>query len=327
VDAVSDPLSGTHLRERDLMDFRQSTMNRKRSQVIAAVLMSCMIGTAPAALPAHEGKTLIKLTPKPNQTFKCETVQEMEMDATMEGVPQKPGPVSMHMVNKTVFGFTEKTGAAGEAGRIDADVTYDTITSDKSLNGKPMPPDNLGAELVGKTITFTFDRDGRVSDVRVPQDIDLSAEMLKQMMNSFQGNLPSVEMAVGDTTSTPFSMPLPIPTPGLSPLNATGEARYRLQALEREGEDLIARLDLTIEAGLVTTLDLPVATSAAKVGIDFKVTGVGGLRLNLTRGIMKTNEQQLTIEGDMKVTPESAETPLQTLRLHGTSKMTANAVY
>ena len=302
-------------------------MDAKKPRVIAAALISCMIGTAPSALPTHAGKTLIKLTPKPNQAFKCETVQEMEMDATMEGGPQKAGPVSMKMVSKTVFSFTEKTGAAGEAGKIDADVTYDAITSDKSLNGKPMPPDNLGAELVGKTITFTFDENGRVSDVRVPQGIDLSAEMLKQMMNSFQGNLPSAEMAVGDTTSTPFSMPLPIPTPGPSPLNATGEARYRLQALEREGEDLIARLDLSIEAGLVTTLDLPVAASAAKVGINFKVTGIGGLRLNLSRGILKTNEQQLTIEGDMKVTSESTETPLQTLKLNGTSKMTANAVY
>ena len=42
---------------------------------------------------------------------------------------------------------------------------------------------------------------------------------------------------------------------------------------------------------------------------------------------MKANEQQLTIEGDMKVTPESTEAPSQTLTLHGTSKMTANAVY
>ena len=54
-----------------------------------------------------------------------------------------------------------------------------------------MPPDDLGAQLLGKTITFTFDKDGRVADVRVPPDIDLSADALKQMMSSFQGNLPS----------------------------------------------------------------------------------------------------------------------------------------
>lgn len=302
-------------------------MEPKISQLIAAVPLSCTIGLALAALPAQEGKTLIKLTPRPNQAFKCVTVQEMEMDATMDGLPQTTGPVSMKMVNKTVFGFTEKTSVAREQGKIDAEVTYDNITSDKALNGKPMPPDNLGEQLVGKTITFTFDKDGRVSDVRVPQDIDLSAETLKQMMNSFQGSLPSAEMAVGETVSTPFSMPLPIPTPGLSPLNATGEARYRLLALEHEGKDLIARLDLIIEAGLVTTVDLPVAKNVARISIDFKVTGTGGLRLNLTRGIMKTNEQQLTIEGNMKTTSDSTETRSGSLKLHGTSKMTANAVY
>jgi hypothetical protein len=249
------------------------------------------------------------------------------MDATMDGVPQTSGPVSMKMSNKTVFDFTEKTGASKDQGKIDADVTYDKITSDKILNGKPMPPDNLGVQLVGKTITFTYDKDGRVTDVRVPPDIDLSADTLKQMMNSLQGNLPAGEMAIGDTTSTPFSMPLPIPTPGLTALNATGQARYKLVALEKEGADVIAKLDQVVEAGLVTTVNLPLAKGAAKVSIDFKVSGAGGLQLNLTRGIMKMNEQSLAIDGDMKMTSDSTETPTGTLKLHGTSKMTSTATY
>ncbi len=279
------------------------------------------------ALRAQEGKALVRLTPKPNQAFKCETVQEMEMDATMDGMSQTSGPVSMKMASKTVFDFSEKTGAPKDQGKIDADVTYDKISSDKILNGKPMPPDALGVQLVGKTITFTYDKDGRVVDVRVPPDIDLSAETLKQMMNSFQGNLPAGEMAIGDTTSTPFSMPLPIPAPGLAALNATGQATYRLAALEKEGADLIAKLDQIVEAGLVTTVDLPLVKGTAKVSIDFKVSGTGGLQLNLTRGIMKINQQQLAIDGDMKMTSDSTETPSGTLKLHGTSKMTSTATY
>jgi hypothetical protein len=289
------------------------------------VLLALVIGSQ--ALWAQENRVLVRLTPKPNQTFKCETVQEMEMDATMDGVPQTSGPVSVNMVNKTVFDFTQKTGAAKDQGSIDADVTYDKITSDKILNGKPMPPEDLGAELVGKTITFTYDKDGRVADVHVPSDIDLSAETLKQMMNSLQGNLPAEDMAIGDTTSTPFSMPLPIPTPGLTALNATGQARYKLVALEKEGVDLIAKLDQVVEAGLVTTVDLPLATGTAKVSVDFKVSGTGGLQLNLTRGILKTSEQHLAIDGDTKMISDSTETPSGTLKLHGTSKMTSTATY
>jgi hypothetical protein len=301
------------------------SMNRKQPKTAAAAFLVCMLGMP--ALPAQEKKAVIRLTPKPYQAFKCETVQEMEMDATMEGVPQTSGPVSMKMVNRTVFGFSEKTGAPKDQGMIEAEVTYDKISSDKILNGKPMPPDNLGVQLVGKTITFTYDKEGRVVDVRVPPDIDLSAETLKQMMNSLQGNLPSAEMAAGDTTSTPFSMPLPIPTPGLNALNATGQARYKLVALEKEGTDLIARLEQVVEAGLVTTLDLPLAKGTAKVSVDFKVNGTGGLQLNLTRGIMKMNEQELTIDGDMKMTSDSTETPSGTLKLHGRSKMTSTATY
>jgi hypothetical protein len=253
------------------------SMNRKQPKTAAAAFLVCMLGMP--ALPAQEKKAVIRLTPKPYQAFKCETVQEMEMDATMEGVPQTSGPVSMKMVNRTVFGFSEKTGAPKDQGMIEAEVTYDKISSDKILNGKPMPPDNLGVQLVGKTITFTYDKEGRVVDVRVPPDIDLSAETLKQMMNSLQGNLPSAEMAAGDTTSTPFSM------------------------------------------------DLPLAKGTAKVSVDFKVNGTGGLQLNLTRGIMKMNEQELTIDGDMKMTSDSTETPSGTLKLHGRSKMTSTATY
>ena len=286
-----------------------------------------IFGFSLQAPPAQEGRALVRLTPKPNQAFKCETIQDMEMDATMDGMSQTSGPVSMKMANKTIFDFTEKTGAPKDQGRIDADVTYDRISTDKILNGKPMPQDNLGVQLVGKTITFTYDRDGRVVDVRVPPDIDLSADTLKQMMNSLQGSLPAGEMAIGETASTPFSMPLPIPTPGLAPLNATGQSTYKLVALEKEGSDLIARLDQVVEAGLVTTVDLPLAEGSARVSIDFKVSGTGGLQLNLTRGIMKMSQQQLAIDGDMKMTSDSTEIPSGTLKLHGTSKMTSTATY
>lgn len=307
------------------MDTRRSIMNTK--QPLAGVVLLCCLLSGATTLPVQEGKAIVRLTPKPNQAFKCEFVQEMEMDATMDGVPQTIGPVSMEMTNRTVIAFTEKTSASREQGKVDADVTYDTITSDKALNGKPMPPDNLGIQLLGKTITYTFDKDGKVVDVRVPSGLDLSADTLKQMMNSLQGSLPSASMAVGDTTSTPFSMPLPIPTPGLGTLNATGQARYKLVALEKEGSDLIAKLDQVVEAGLVTSLDLPVNKGSAKVSLDFKVSGSGALALNLTRGIMKASGQQLTVEGDMKMTSDSTETPSGTLKLHGTSKMTSTATY
>ncbi len=300
-------------------------MKSRRPHTHVAILL--VLATGAQGLRAREDRAVVRLTPKPNQAFKCEIVQEMEMDATMDGAPQTTGPVSMKMVNKTVIDFTEKTGAPKEQGRIDADVTYDKISSDKILNGKAMPPDNLGDQLVGKTITFTYDRDGRVADVRVPPDIDLSAETLRQMMNSLQGDLPAGEMAIGDTASMPFSMPLPIPTPGLADLKATGEARYKLVALEKEGADLIAKLDQVVQAGLVTTVDLALTKGTVKVSIDFKVSGTGRLQLNLTRGIMKMNEQDLAIDGDMRMAGDSAETPSGTLKLHGKSKMTSATTY
>ena len=118
-------------------------------------------------------------------------------------------------------------------------------------------------------------------------------------------------------------MPLPIPAPGPEPLNITGQTKYRLLALEGEGDDRIARMNQTVEAGLVTTMDIPLPKGSAKVSIQFNVSGSGALELNLGRGIMKSNQMIMTIKGDMTLTSDAPDVSSQSLKLLGVVKMTS----
>ena len=276
---------------------------------------------------AEEGKTLIRLVPKPNTVFRFEAAQHMEMDITAEGMPQTQGPVLRKLVTDYLFGFTERTGRLTEEGNVDAEITYDKISLTQTMDGKPMPVLSMDKELEGKVITFTFDRNGRVVGTRLPDGTAASGETLKEMMNSFFGSLPSGPMSIGETTSTPYSMPLPLPAPGPDPLTVTGQTRYQLLSLAADGADTLATLKQVVDASLARMLELPLPGGKATVEIGFKVSGAGEVVLNLGKGVMRSSGMQLTLDGRMVTTFDTADTPPQTLKLHGVARMKSTGSY
>ncbi len=292
--------------------------------VALGILCLALAGPPPGA---QEGKTLIRLVPKPNETFRFEATQHMEMDITAEGMPQTSGPMLRKFVTDYSFGFTEKTGPLTDQGNVDAEVAYDRISLAQSMDGKPLPTLSMDKELEGKSITFTFDREGQIVDVRLPPDALATGETLKQMMNSFFGSIPTGPMGIGETVTKPFSMPLPLPTPGPDPLTITGQTAYRLLAVTAEGMETVARLDQVVEASLRRKLEIPLPEGKATVEIDFQVSGTGELQLNLGKGIMKSNRLELKIRGIMVTTSDPANTPPQTIKLNGVSRMTSTGSY
>ncbi len=276
---------------------------------------------------AQDGKTLIRLVPKPNETFRFEATQHMEMDITAEGMPQTSSPMIRKLVTDYVFGFTEKTGPLTEQGNVDAEVAYDRISLSQSIDGKPLPTLSMDKELVGKSITFTFDREGKIVDVKLPAEAIASGDTLKDMMNSLFGSIPAGLIGIGETVTKPFSMPLPLPTPSPDPLTITGQTGYRLLAVTREGMETIARMDQVVEASLRRKLEIPLPEGKATVDIDFQVSGTGELLLNLGKGIMKSNRLHLTIKGLMITTSDPANAPPQILKLNGVSRMTSSGSY
>jgi hypothetical protein len=171
---------------------------------------------------------------------------------------------------------------------------------------------------------MTFDKEGNVVDVKVPPEVEIPADTLKQMMVSMYNNLPRIPLAIGETATMPFSMALPIPTLGAGPLNMDGQSKFKLVSISRESEESLARFEQTVEASLVTMIEVETPDGKGKVNVDFKLTGGGALQLNLDRGILKSGEMLTTIDGKMTMAGDVQKAKLQTIKLHGTTKMVSS---
>jgi hypothetical protein len=251
----------------------------------------------------------------------------MSLDiATVEGSVEaeaKPAPPT-NVHGKTTFAFTQKTGREDSAGNTPADITYDQITVERTMNGKPVPGDRLGENLIGKTASLTYDRMGRIIDVKIPPETGLSPDSLKEMMASMTA-LPEEPLAVGEASTMPFTVPLPIPSPGSEPLNLKGEARYRLVEIVDDGADRVARFEQSVQAALNTVVELDLPSGPAKYHLSFKLSGEGGLRLNLDKGVVTSGEVQSVIDGNMYMTPSGSDQKLQNMTLHGTTRTSATS--
>ncbi len=283
----------------------------------------------------QEPKISIRLLPRANETVRFRMTQELDMDITVQDsdpgaadpAAARAAPASgTKMLGKTVFAFTQKTGTPDKDDRLPVEVTYDQISVERSVNGVTTPGDGLGRDLVGRTVRMIYDKTGRIVDVKIPPDLAMNPDALKETMTSLLGNLPHEAIAIGETASVPFSAPLPVPTPAGDDLKMTGEMRYTLLSVAKEGNDRFARFEQTLEAKLVTTSELALPSGPGRVHISFKLAGAGGLRINLDKGVISSGDVSSTIDGNMYMTPAGSETKLHTLTLHGTTKTSATEI-
>jgi hypothetical protein len=277
-------------------------------------------------LAAQGERIAMRQVPKANETFKFRMTQELDMQITRHDDAEPDPAEPTRVLGKTTFSFTEKTGSVDAQGNTPAEITYDEILVERSINGKPVPVQNVGGMLAGKTVTFTYDGKGTVIDVKAPPDIGFSGDSLKEMMGSL-ATIPDVPLAIGETATMPFAMPLPIPPPGDQPLNVQGQARYKLLELSSEGGGRIARFEQTVEATLDTAVDLPLPSGVAKVYVKFTLSGGGGLQLNVDKGVVKSGDVLSTIDGNMYMIPHGSDKKTQTMTLHGTTRTSASSTH
>jgi hypothetical protein len=281
-----------------------------------------------AAIVAQGGKVIIRLIPRPNQTAHFEITQEMDLEVVYERNLEASGKTTsdpMKMTGKSTWVFTQKNGEMNEQGNMEAQITYDRLSMERSMNGKTLTADNLADSLIGKTITLTFDKEGNVVDVKVPPEVNIPADMFRQIMDSMYNNLPKTPLAIGETVAVPFSMPLPIPTPGAGPLNLEGQSKYKLVAIASDGKDSLPRFEQTVEAALVKTIEVDTPSGKSKVNVNVQLTGGGVLELNLNKGILKTGDMQTTVDGKISMVTDVQKAKLQTIKLHGTMKMVSSS--
>lgn len=295
---------------------------------VAILALSLVSATAFAQTEKPE-KVSLHMTPKPDQTAKLRMATEVDLEMSFEGAvpPAQAALNPMKIQMKSVTAFTQKTGALDKQNRFEMEMVYDDVTSEMTMNGNALPIGEEMAQLKGKKIKVTMDQSGNVFDVQAPKETQMDSATFKELLKSLYGALPTEPMTVGETATVPLTMALPLPLPGNNgPLNLQGSSKIKLLAIEKEGANRLAKLETVSEARITSVVDFPGQNGPAKMKMDFSMTGGGPSSVNLDKGMVKTNELLMTLQGKMSPASESADAKLPTMVLKGTVKTIVTSV-
>lgn len=290
-------------------------MNRvSRLHILTVGVIVCL---APPAFAQSE-KVDLRMVPKPGQTVRLTMTQDMDMDMSFDGAAAAPGLAPMKMATKTTMTMTQKTGALKPDGTMEAEITYDQITTDATVNGQSISTGGANDALTGKTVTVKYNRNGEVVDITGLPDGPLTADSFKQMMRSFYVDRPTAPIAVGETFSTPVNFNLPLPLPGGSPLNMSGETRTTLVSVDKDAVGRSARLEAVTAGTMTGNIASPDAKSSMR--FDLTLSGTATNVLDLDRGVLRSATSSNTMSGKMEM-GGAAPAQMPPMRLQATTKI------
>ena len=252
-------------------------------------------------------------------------VQEMDMKMSMEGLPagMPPGLGAMNMVTKNVMVMTQKIGPADAQGNVTAETTFDQVSAEAAMNGRPSPAAPPKNPLAGQTITVVYDKQGNIVDTKPGSVSGVPMDTFKQMMESFNGRLPTAMVGIGETATVPLDFTIPLPIPGAAQqMKMNGEAKYKLVSINKEAAGRIATFDQTTDGKLVSDLDIPGPNGAMKMSMDFKLNGTGRGQNNIDAGFVKQSESTSTFTGTMRMNGGANGPPNMNMSMQGTQKVT-----
>jgi hypothetical protein len=250
--------------------------------------------------------------------------QEMDFDISFDGaaLPGVTGPMKMLM--RSIVALTQKTGGLKADGSLDSELTYDESRTEISMNGQTMPA-AAADELVGKTVVMTYNRSGEIVDIKgLPAGV-LTDDTFKQMMASFYGNLPMAALSVGETTTSPIELALPLPLPGAGPMAMTGETRVKLVSIDKDAQGRSARFESTLDGKMVNEIASPDGKSQATM--DFKMDGTGILVMDLEKGVLRSGLSTVTFVGKIGMPGGAAPTGMPSMNMRGTMKVTTTSKF
>jgi hypothetical protein len=285
-----------------------------RLHILTVGVIVCL---ATAAFAQSE-KVDLRMVPKPGQTVRLTMTQDMDMDMSFDGAAALPGLAPMKMATKTTMTMTQKTGALKPDGTMEAEITYDQITTDATVNGQSISTGGNDA-LTGKTVTVKYNRNGEIVDITGFPDVGLTADSLKQMMSPFQAGLPVAPLAVGEMFSTPVNFSFPLPLAGSSPLNVSGETRTTLVSVDKDAVGRSARLE-AVTAGTMTG-NIASPDDKNSMRFDLTMSGTATNVLDLDRGVLRSATSSNTMSGKMEM-GGAAPAQMPPMRLQATTKIT-----
>jgi len=285
-----------------------------------------------ALLTAQSDRISIRLVPKPASTvhyrFTHEVALDISPDAPAAGSVSIP-PITTRM--KMNMACTQVNGSRDAEGQLESQMTCDEVDASMTLNGQPMPGGLPAGQMAGFHVTLKYDDQGKVVDVQMPSDLPATSGIpMKQLITAFSNVLPPVTLGIGETTSVPLDLPLPMPAAGGSASPALqGRTVLKLLSVEREnareGADRIAHFESTTDVS-VNNSDSTSASTGPLPGVklDFRVNAKGTLDANLDGGFIRTNQTEGTFDGT--VSPQGAG-GMPAMRLTGTLKMAMTGAY
>lgn len=292
------------------------------TSMLLALVCLCLGSTTTFA---QSEKISIRIVPKPNQTSHLSLSQDGEIEMSFEGnVPEELAKMNpMRIKMKTLTSMTVRSGAPDNRGQLEVEMSYDKSSVEMTMNGNPVPGGNEADKLIGKKFKVVYDRQGNLVDVKIPPGLGLPSESFKEMLKSIYGNLPTAPMAVGETAIVPFKTTFPMPIPGAGPLNLEGQAITKLVAVNKGVAARIARFDQITDAKLVVnSLDAPGPDGQrVKMNLDFKMSGFGTYQMNLDKGMVKSGDMQMKIEGRITSSQSSAQSKMPNINVKGTIKV------
>ena len=244
---------------------------------------SALVALLVPAGVAAQARVDVRPTPRPGAVIHISARQEVLM--RVGDKPEEPGPAYMHF--KNALTFTQTNGTFSPEGKLDAQIAIEALEVDESLGGAPRKgPDTSGVK--GRTLVVTFDRSGKLVGIKVPPDMREVSSRITQLLAGTYGIVnfvPSVELSAGEETVQTTELPMRLPgNVSQSPLAA--KTTLKLRAVEKRGQDRIARLQQAIEVATATT--------------QTQMTGGGTIDVNLDRGFVSGTETEWKISGTMQ---------------------------
>ena len=244
--------------------------------------------------------------------------QDMAMAITLDGNQAPPGLSAIKIVMKTTMSMTQTTGAVNTDGSVDAEITYDRVQIEMTMNGQPMPAAGVD-QLAGKPFVVTYDRTGKVIEVKGTAP-GLSPDLLKQTLAISTGNLPEAPIGIGEVATVPLDFTLPLPLPVPAPMKMVGETTIRLVSIDNDARS--ARFESTVLGKMGTDFPSPDGTSS--MHLDFTMGGGGWTIVDLSKGIVHSSESTVTYDGALSMPAGAAPAGMPGMKLQGTMKTTVS---
>jgi hypothetical protein len=268
------------------------------SHAAATTLLTLTLATASAWPAAAQTKKVpVGGRPTAGQSLRLNIVQDADLTMKPSEAAAGASIPEMHLKAKTSTVVSQKVGTPDEKGALTVDMTYDDITQDMSLNGKPAPPEAAEAaqKIKGKTLSMSLDANGELLDVTSPPDFPMAPEMIKEMLKQALGLMPRQELAVGETVTSPFAMAMPLPMPG-DPPQLKGELKSTLTGLSGAPGNEIAALQQVVNAAVDTTVAGP---GGNQIAIKMTVTGQGTADWDIKASLVKASKMTTQISGTL----------------------------